>query len=75
MEGDGNILVANCNHRVQKFLSEFKFTISVGSYGKNHFPFDLPFNLVISPTSKKITYNIGFLESSYSDPKSRSDIP
>ena len=53
VDGDGNILVAG-GDRVQKFTSERKFLMSVGSHGSKHLQFNHPFTAIISPTSKKI---------------------
>ena len=54
VDSNGNVLVTDVNHRIQKFSSEHKFITSVGSQGTNHLQFHYPFGLAISPTSNKI---------------------
>ena len=54
VDGDGNIFVAECNHRIQKFTSECKFLSSIGSYGSGPLQFNFPLSVAISPTNNKI---------------------
>ena len=53
VDDDGNILVTDCNNRVQTFSSEYTFLTSVGSCS-NHLLFHLPISVAISPSTKKI---------------------
>lgn len=51
---NGDVIVTDYNHRVQKFSNEYKLIKNVGKLGNGNLQFDHPLNVAISPTTKII---------------------
>ena len=55
MDGEGNILVADCwNHHIQKLKTEGQFLISVGNKGNGFLQFEYPHGITYNPTNNKV---------------------
>ena len=54
VDDDGNILVTESNHSIQKFTADGKFITSVGRKGKNPFEFINPIGISTHPLNKKV---------------------
>jgi DNA-binding beta-propeller fold protein YncE len=54
VDDDGNILVADDNHHIQKFTPDGKFIMSVGKKGSNPLEFNDPTGIAIHPLNKRV---------------------
>ncbi len=54
VDGEGNILVADDNNRIQKFTAEGQFLTSVGTEGNGRLQFSYPRGITFNATNDKV---------------------